>query len=416
VGIYGSTALGIAGTIVLFRVLGPAQAGRFMIVWGVVDFLGLVFKMTSDEALVKYGFRYAAAEDWPRFHRLVRVTFAFETGCSTLAGGIVAGIAPFADSIFRHGTGLLVPMLLASLVLPLAAVESIGGTLLILRGRYDIRGALLSFAMGLRLIGFVIGTQHGVTGAVVGLVAAQAVSTVATAALGLVALQRFPKADPAPLGDDGHAVAKFVAQSSADTTLVSLRVWLAPLALGVMRGPVDVGLFRAAQSPQTSFSVLSAPVRMILLTEQTRDWEHGRPDAVFAGLRRYIAGTAVLMAVLVPPLVWFMPWLIRVVLGRDYLGATDAARFIVAAAAVQLVFGWTKTLPVTIGRPGLRVIAHAIESGVLLALIITFGRLWGVTGAGAAVLVSTLAYAGVWVALLNVIKADRKFPEGNSIG
>jgi O-antigen/teichoic acid export membrane protein len=80
------------------------------------------------------------------------------------------------------------------------------------------------------------------------------------------------------------------------------------------------------------------------------------------------------------------------------------------------VFGWTKTLPVTIGRPGLRVIAHAVESGVLLALIIAFGRLWGVTGAGAAVLVSTLAYAGVWVVLLNVIRAERKFPEGNAIG
>ena len=51
-----------------------------------------------------------------------------------------------------------------------------------------------------------------------------------------------------------------------------------------------------------------------------------------------------------------------------------------------------------------------------LALIIAFGRLWGVTGAGAAVLVSTLAYAGVWVALLNAIKAERKFPEGNAIG
>jgi O-antigen/teichoic acid export membrane protein len=67
-----------------------------------------------------------------------------------------------------------------------------------------------------------------------------------------------------------------------------------------------------------------------------------------------------------------------------------------AAAAIQLVFGWTKSFPVTIGRPGLRTIAHAVESAVLIPLILVFGDEWGVTGAAAAVLISSCAFAAVW--------------------
>ena len=53
-----------------------------------------------------------------------------------------------------------------------------------------------------------------------------------------------------------------------------------------------------------------------------------------------------------------MPWLVEVVFGEEYLGAVDAARIVLVAAAIQLVLGWTKSLPTTIGRPGLRIVAH----------------------------------------------------------
>ena len=49
----------------------------------------------------------------------------------------------------------------------------------------------------------------------------------------------------------------------------------------------------------------------------------------------------------------------RLVLPK-YTPATDAARVMLFAAAVQLVFGWTKSFPVSIGRPNLRILAHGI--------------------------------------------------------
>jgi O-antigen/teichoic acid export membrane protein len=356
--------------------------------------------LTSDDALVKYGFRYAANEEWGRFRRLIRVAFASELVASLVATALIVATVPFVDSIFAHESGLEAPLLIAALLPPLQALESIAAATLILGGRYDLRGTWLTLSMGLRLAGIVVGAQIGVTAAVAGVVVAQAVTTVSILALGFSALRGFPSARPAPIGHDRGPIIRFVVQSAAYTGLISLRLWVAPLALGIVRSAAEVGLFRAAQMPQSGLAALSSPLRMILLSEQTRDWEHGRPEVVLAGIRRYVKGSALIAAVVLVPVLTSIPWLVRHVLGADYLPAVPAARLILVAAAIQLVLSWTKTFPVTIGRPGLRLWAHGVETAVMLPLIVVLGDRWGVTGAGAAVLASSVAFALAWGVIL----------------
>ncbi len=250
----------------------------------------------------------------------------------------------------------------------------------------------------------VIGTQYGVTATVVAFVVAQAVATIAIGAVGLVALSRFPRAERTPLGEDRREIVRFVIQSSLGTGIVSVRSWLSQVLLGVVSSVGQVGLFRAAQAPQQGLSALSSPVRLILLTDQTRHWERGRPEAVLAGLRRYSVGAATLMLVVVPVFWLLMPWLFELIL-PDYTDGVEAARIILLAGALQLVYGWTKSLPVSIGRPNLRVLAHGIETVVLIPLLVVLGAKWGATGAAVAVLVSTIVFAAVWTVLLARIRA-----------
>ncbi len=399
-GVYGSVALGLAASLIVLRVLGPAGAGRFTIVVATVEFLALLVWLTSDDALVKYGNRYAANAEWGRFHRLIRVAFVAELAAALVATALIVAIAPFADSIFHQGSGLEAPLVIAALLPPLQALESIAAATLILGGRYDLRGTWLTVSMGLRLVGIVLGAQIGVTAAVVGVVLAQTLTTISILVLGMLSLRAFPSAAPVEIGEDRRPLIRFVASSAAYTGLISLRLWVAPLALGIVRSAAEVGLFRAAQMPQTGLGALTSPLRMILLSEQTRDWEHGRPEVVIAGIRRYVKGTALIALLALIPVLASIPWLVRHVLGADYLPAVPAARLILVAATIQLVFSWTKTFPVTIGRPGLRLWAHGIETAVMLPLIVILGREWGVTGAGVAVLASSVAFAFAWVAIL----------------
>ena len=155
---------------------------------------------------------------------------------------------------------------------------------------------------------------------------AQAVTTVSILALGFSGPAALPLRRAGADRDDRGPIIRFVAAERRVHRADLLRLWVAPLALGIVRSAAEVGLFRAAQMPQTGLAALSSPLRMILLSEQTRDWEHGRPEVVLAGIRRYVKGSALIAAVALVPVLLSMPWLVRHVLGADYLPAVPAAR------------------------------------------------------------------------------------------
>jgi O-antigen/teichoic acid export membrane protein len=67
---------------------------------------------------------------------------------------------------------------------------------------------------------------------------------------------------------------------------------------------------------------------------------------------------------------------------------------------VQFAIGWTKSLPVTVGRPRLRIVTHGVETIVVIPLVAVLGARWGVTGAAVAVLVSTVVFAAAWAVAL----------------
>jgi O-antigen/teichoic acid export membrane protein len=91
---------------------------------------------------------------------------------------------------------------------------------------------------------------------------------------------------------------------------------------------------------------------------------------------------------------------VRAVYGAKYEGAVDATRLILAAAAVQVVWGWTKSFPVSIGRPALRILTQGIEVAVLVPVLLVLGWQWGATGAAAAIVVASAVFAAVWTVLL----------------
>jgi O-antigen/teichoic acid export membrane protein len=400
VGIYSSVVLGFLGTVVATRELNLRTFGDYATVLFATSFLQSFFDLTVEEVLVKYGFRYSTREDWARFRRLFGRAMRFK-----VAGSVVGalGLVVFSQ-VAPHRLEL--PCLLAAGIPLGQSLEGLAGSMLYLRGRYDIRSLLLAWSMMLRLAGIAIGAHFGLGQAIAGVLAAQVASTLSVGAVGLAAFRRFPSAPSRPLGEDRREIVSFVLQSSAATGVLSLRGGLAPLLLGAVTSTTQVGLFRVAQAPQSGFQALSAPARMVLLTEQTRDWEKGRQSVVLRGVRRYSVVAFGICIVAVPPLLIWIPDLIRLVNGSEYVGASDAARLFVLAAAVQLVVGWTKSFPVTIGRPGLRILTHGIETIVVLPLVLVFGVLWGATGAAGAVLAGMCAFAVVWAFVFARIRPE----------
>ncbi|HET9242314.1 MAG TPA: lipopolysaccharide biosynthesis protein [Gaiella sp.] len=412
-GLYLSVALGILGTIAAARILGLEDFGRFATVMALVGLAQTLLDLTVEESLTKFGFRYVAGEEWGKLRRLFRRALELKLLGGGLATVILLLLAPLADALF-DGQGLAAPMVAAAALPLLAAPENVSASALLLRGRYDLRGWLLSVTMGIRLVAILVGASFGVTQALAALAVGQLLATAVAGIAGAAALRRFPRGERTSLGADRREIVSFVLSSSVATGVISLRAALTPVLLGVVAGTTQVGYYRVALAPQSGFSAASAPVRLVLLTEQTRDWEHGRPETVLRGLKRYSLGAALVALVSLPIFLLAMPWLVRVVFGAEYLPAVDAARIVLVSAAILLVLGWSKSLPVTIGRPRLRILTHGLEAAVLLPLVVVLGDRDGVTGAAVAILVSTLVFAAAWIVIVTRLRDELR--GGRSVG
>jgi O-antigen/teichoic acid export membrane protein len=402
--VYASVLFGIVGMIIAARVLGREEFGVFATALAAVGFFQVLLDLTVEESLTKYGFRYVASEDWGRLRRLFRKMLELKLVGGALATAILLAFVPVADAIF-DGSGVGAALFAAALLPLVQAPENVGAPALLLHSRYDLRGAYQAGSGALRLVAIAVGVQYGVTEALAAIVVAQCVSTAAISVVGWSALRRFPKQAPRPLGEDVPGIRSFVLQSSFATGVISLRTTFVPVLLGIVAGPTQVGLFRIAQTPQSGLAAASSPARLVLLTEQTRDWEGGQHVSVLDGVRKYTMGAAALMVVAVPVFFIAMPWLVELVFGEEYASAVAAARIVLLAAAIQFAIGWTKSLPVTIGRPRLRIITHGIETLVVVPLVVVLGAEWGATGAAVAVLVATVAFAATWAVVLARIRA-----------
>ena len=87
VGIYVSVAFGFLGTLAAARQLGPDDFGLLAVVVVATGFFQSLLDLTAEEALVKYGFDYAAGESWGRLRRLFRQALLVKG-----VGGVAAGV------------------------------------------------------------------------------------------------------------------------------------------------------------------------------------------------------------------------------------------------------------------------------------------------------------------------------------
>src|SRR6266536_5255731 len=140
-GYYGSVLLGVLGTVVAARLLHKDPFSQFAVVLAAASFFQALLDLTVEEAVVKFGFRYQAREQWGRLRTLFVRALAFKLAGAMLGAICLVVLSEFTDSVFKSGA-LGRPLLVAALLPLAAAPESLGGTALVLRGRYDLRAGL----------------------------------------------------------------------------------------------------------------------------------------------------------------------------------------------------------------------------------------------------------------------------------
>ena len=133
-GIYASVVLGFLATVIAAHRFSTTTFGLYALVISATGFFQSLLDLTVEEALVKYGFRFATREDWGRLRSLFRSSLRFKLAGAVLAALALLGLAPLAHSVLGKG-GLATPLAVAAL-LPLAQfAEGTAGVALVLRER-----------------------------------------------------------------------------------------------------------------------------------------------------------------------------------------------------------------------------------------------------------------------------------------
>jgi O-antigen/teichoic acid export membrane protein len=190
--------------------------------------------------------------------------------------------------------------------------------------------------------------------------------------------------------------------SSLSTTLFSGRELLFPILLGALAGPTAVGLFRVALLPVFAAGVAAAPVRILLLPEQTRLAASARFETLWRSIRAHtLAGLAIgLPAATVG---WFaLEPLIPLLYSEEFRGAIDPSRILLIAAVAHLAFGWWKTLPTAVGRPELLTLVAGSSLVVTIALLAVLGGR-GSDGAALAFSLAAVVTGIAWLILARVL-------------
>ena len=410
--IYAAVACGIAGSIVAARVFGLDDFGVFMTALVVVGFFQSLLDLTVEESLTKYGFRYVTGEDWGRLRRLFRQALLLKVVGGVLATLLVVALAPFADEIF-DADGLEQALLAAALLPLVQSSENVGATALLLHSRYDLRSVYQAGSAALRLVAIVIAAPLGVTEALVAIVVAQTISTVVISFVGAVALRRFPAGagEGARRGRAGDPHVRPAVErrdrrhlAAHDADPVDPRRRLGHDAGRSLPHRDDTadrprgGELARAPRPAHGADPRLGEGRALecagrgaqLLEVGGRD--HGRGGA---GVLR---GHAVAH-----------PDRLRLGVRRR---RPRGAESILIAAAIHFALGWTKSLPVTIGRPRLRIVTHGLETIVAIPLVALLGDEWGATGAAVGVLVSTVVFALAWLVVIVRLRDEVHASEG----
>lgn len=371
-------ALNVVTGILLARALGPLGRGQLtaILLWPLV--LATVGSLGVTDSVT-----YHAARRSSTVGTLAATSAVLAGVQSTLLVGIGVVVVPEALSGYGPSTVHLAILFLAVIPFNLATLYVMG----ILNGlhRYTrfqaVRVLVIAFTAA-GLIALRVAGALTVRGAVLVYLAANATTALVAGVLLLSAARLELQAS--------YGLARellvFGIKSHASNVSGLLNERLDQLVISIFLAPARLGLYVVAVTMTSITNLVGASVSFIALPAVARlDTDTERAEAA----RRYIAATVVLSTLTAAPALLLTGWLIDLLFGVAFGGATDVCRVLLLAAFVLSTGRVVQAVLKAINRPLDAGIAETLALVVTVAALAVLLPAIGIMGAGVA---SLLAY------------------------
>jgi O-antigen/teichoic acid export membrane protein len=383
-------AVGLFQSVLVARWLGPEGFGVAALVIGVPALIFTFFDPQSREAVVKYLGEFTATGEKQKALAVPKMAYVIDGVLGVVGLAVVVLVAPWAASHILQDGALASLLIVAGATQIASAPAETSRAVLATFGRFDAIAWQQSSAILVRLV--LVLAAVGLGGGVSGFVYATCAAALFDAVLaGWLAHRVICKSlghawwhgqrrDVAPrLGEMRH----FLVYTEL-TSLVAVFVKQADIViLGWIRGPVEAGYYRLARSITTPAATGTQSLQSVLYPRVTQMTASPEPVDILGRARQWFlrAGLPLALASLV--VVPFVPQMIKILAGPDYLGAVAATQWLLLGSAFVLACFWLRPIQLATHQVRFMFVNSVVIGAATLAGFVLAAGPFGAAGVAA---------------------------------
>jgi|GEM_PF-3568769 len=393
--------LGIIQTGLLARTIGPEGIGALALFGAVCALSGSVLKFTSAESAMVYVTKALAEGDEVRASHLIRYFYLLDFLTSLVAFAAVALSALFLPRLLNLPPGMEWLQALFGLTLVFQSTYWTSHALLRVGGHFSwtfYESAAHSVIKTALITVFFI-RRAGLVEVVCLLVALSLIDGLTLYILAAMAFRHQRGCQTKEVRAWWRVpseVWRFQILGYGRQVVKSMNRYVDTLMIGYIANPLQVGFYRSGKQIADQIQLPAQGFVASLFPEYSRLYYSGNVRQ----LRRLVGRFVVLflgVGFLAALAAWFgAEWIIRIVLGEEFLPAQDVVRVLMVSGVVLLVMTPVYSLPAAVGRAGPAL--RAVVAAIVVQAIFIF---WLVPRQGAlGAALANVAYVVTWALVL----------------
>jgi O-antigen/teichoic acid export membrane protein len=398
--------LALVQAALVARWLGPRDFGIAALIIAFPALVFTIFDAQPAEALVKYLGEFRATNQPRKALAVTTVAYVIDGLLAVVGFFVVAAMAPWAADHVIHAEQYAGLLLVAAAGQTLTAPVDTSRGILTSFGRFTTIAWSQSVCNVVRFVLVVgaVATGGGVSGFIVAMCAGMVLDSVAMGWLANRAQRQvlghsWWHGRRADIADRLREIIRFLIYTDL-TSLVSVFIKQADLViLGAISGPVQAGYYRLARSLTSPVTSVTVSLQAVLYPQVSHLAASVDGHVIIARVRKWFSRAGVPLAFASLAVIPFVPQLIELVAGPDFVGASAAARWLLLGSAFVLACFWLRPIQLATGQ-----VRFMFVNGTVLGVlcVIGFALFAGPFGAAGVAAVRTIVagFAGSTAGIL----------------
>jgi O-antigen/teichoic acid export membrane protein len=161
---------------------------------------------------------------------------------------------------------------------------------------------------------------------------------------------------------------KFILNTNLHETLNLFTRNIDVMILGYFRGSTEVGYYRLAKTFVSGFELIGGPFYTAIYPQLSMMWSAHKIDE-FKGFIKRVSGFMVILAApLALAFFILVPYLIKYVIGPEFMHTAEPARIMLFGIFIAIIFLWVRPAFLSMGRPGTLTLINLFNAAVMFAL------------------------------------------------